>query len=350
MRRVELGVFIPIANNGWIISKTAPQYMPTFKLNRQICELAEQIGFDFAFSMSKWRGFGGETNFWEYSLESLTLMAGLAAVTRRLKIYASVQPLLVAPAIAAKMAATIDDISAGRSGINIVTGSYPDESAQMGMLPPDYDSYRYDYAEEWITVIKRLWTEPSVSFHGKYFQLRDCKSDPKPLSKPHPQIVCAGISENGMRFTARHGTHSFLGGRNFDEVITLAQKMKAMARDAERRVKAYTVFTLIQGESDAHADELFDYYSSGADTAALQNVTAIAQGSSGQLVQDIAKKFVFFGCQPLTGGPEKIASILDRLIRDGELDGVMFCFPDFIQGLEAFQRGVMPLLDRRGLR
>ena len=72
---LELGVFIPVGNNGWIISKTSPQYLPTYELNRQISVLAEQVGFDYVFSMAKWRGFGGETRFWDYSLESTMLMA-----------------------------------------------------------------------------------------------------------------------------------------------------------------------------------------------------------------------------------------------------------------------------------
>jgi pyrimidine oxygenase len=346
-KRLELGVFIPIANNGWMISRTAPQYMPTFDLNRQICQLAEQLGFDFVFSMSKWRGYGGETRFWDYSLESLTLMAALAAVTRTVKIYASVQPLLIPPAVAAKMAATIDDISAGRAGINIVTGAYLDETAQMGLLPANYDSYRYEYAAEWIDLVRRLWTEESVTHRGNYFHLEDCRSDPKPLQKPHPDIVCAGISEAGMRFTSRHGSHSFLGGRTLEEVIVLGKRMKELAREAGRSVKTYTVVTLIQGESDAHANELFEYYCSGADTEALQNVVAMMKGPSGELVQDIAKKFVFFGCQPLTGGPDTIASVLNWFAQDGGLDGVMFCFPDFIKGLNDFQDRVVPVLNAK---
>ena len=52
---LELGVFIPVGNNGWVISKNSPQYRPTFALNRKIAILAEEIGFDYVFSMAKWR-------------------------------------------------------------------------------------------------------------------------------------------------------------------------------------------------------------------------------------------------------------------------------------------------------
>ena len=76
---MKLGVFIPIGNNGWLISTTSPQYKPSFDLNRAIVEKAEGFGFDFALSMIKLHGFGGPSRYWDYNLESFTLMAGLAA-------------------------------------------------------------------------------------------------------------------------------------------------------------------------------------------------------------------------------------------------------------------------------
>ncbi|CAJ1264283.1 Pyrimidine monooxygenase RutA [Escherichia coli] len=77
---MKIGVFVPIGNNGWLISTHAPQYMPTFELNKAIVQKAEHYHFDFALSMIKLRGFGGKTEFWDHNLESFTLMAGLAAV------------------------------------------------------------------------------------------------------------------------------------------------------------------------------------------------------------------------------------------------------------------------------
>ena len=73
---MKIGVFVPIGNNGWLISTHAPQYMPTFELNKAIVQKAEHYHFDFALSMIKLRGFGGKTEFWDHNLESFTLMAG----------------------------------------------------------------------------------------------------------------------------------------------------------------------------------------------------------------------------------------------------------------------------------
>jgi alkanesulfonate monooxygenase SsuD/methylene tetrahydromethanopterin reductase-like flavin-dependent oxidoreductase (luciferase family) len=104
---------------------------------------------------------------------------------------------------------------------------------------------------------------------------------------------------------------------------------------------------LIQGQSDAHAKELLDYYQSGADIEALQNIIAMVEGTTGELVQDIARKFVIFGPQPLVGGPQTVASVVNSLAQDGNLDGLMFCFPDFIKGLTDLSEKVAPLLSEK---
>ena len=97
---MEFGVFIPIGNNGWMISKNSPQYMPSFELNKEVVQKAEAYGFGFVLSMVKLRGFGGETEFWDHNLESFTLMAGLASVTEKIQLYASVATLTMNPAMA----------------------------------------------------------------------------------------------------------------------------------------------------------------------------------------------------------------------------------------------------------
>ena len=253
MQKLELGVFLPIGNNGFLMSKTAPQYAPSFELNKEIAILAETLGFDYVFSMSKWRGFGGATHFWDQTLESITLMTGLAAVTSRIGIIATMQPVLFPPVLAAKMAATIDDLSGGRFGINIVTGSFLDEYEQMGILPPDYDKKRYQYASEWIHVIKRLWTEDSVTFDGEYFHLADCQCGPKPVQKPHPFIVCAGTSHEGFGFTGREGNYSFIGGSTVAITAQLSRRVKQIATDHGREIKAATTLLPIFGETEEDA-------------------------------------------------------------------------------------------------
>ncbi len=143
---MEIGVFIPIGNNGWLISSTSPQYTPSFDLNREVVQRAERYGFDFAMSMIKLRGFGGKSRHWDDNLESFTLMAGLAAVTTRIDLIATVAVLTLPPAITARMAVTIDSISKGRFGVNLVTGWQKAEYDQMGLWPGE-EHFKHRYAD-----------------------------------------------------------------------------------------------------------------------------------------------------------------------------------------------------------
>jgi pyrimidine oxygenase len=155
---MELGVFIPFGNNGWLISTTSPQYKPSFDLNREVVQKAERFGFDFALSMIKLHGFGGPSRFWDYNLEPFTLMAGLAPVTSRIRLFATCAVLTMPPPITARMAVTIDSISHGRFGVNIISGWQRREYTQMGIWPgAEHYRRRYDYCAEYVSVMRELW-------------------------------------------------------------------------------------------------------------------------------------------------------------------------------------------------
>ncbi len=183
----------------------------SFALNRDVTLLAEKYGFEFALSMIKLRGFGGESEFWDHALESFTLMAGIAAVTQRIKLYASSAVLTLPPAIAARMASTIDSIAPGRFGINIVSGWAEAEYSQMGLWPgKEHYERRYEYSAEYVTVMRELWEKGTSDHKGAYFQMTDCKLSPRPSVMP--TIVSAGQSDVGMAFAAEHADFNFCLG------------------------------------------------------------------------------------------------------------------------------------------
>jgi pyrimidine oxygenase len=122
---IELGVFLPVINNGWVISTAAPQYQPSYAMNKAMTLLAEDLGFRFVLSPVKYRGFGGPTEHWDYVLESFEVMAALAEATDRIQLYGSVALPTVHPAITARRGATIDHIAQGRFGINIAASQAP---------------------------------------------------------------------------------------------------------------------------------------------------------------------------------------------------------------------------------
>ena len=138
-------------------------------------------------------------------------MAGLAAVTHRIRLFASVTVLTIPPPIVARMAVTIDSISHGRFGINIVSGWHAAEYSQMGLWPGDtFFGERYDYSTEYVRVLRELWNGGRSDFKGRYFQMDDCRLLPKPSREI--EIVSAGQSDRGMQFTAEYGNYAFCLG------------------------------------------------------------------------------------------------------------------------------------------
>ena len=352
---VELGVFLPIANNGWIISKNSPQFLPSFAHNRDICQTAERIGFSYVFSMAKWRGFGGDVEFWKYSLESLILMTGLAREVKHLRLIASVAPALIHPAVFAKMAATMDDVTGGRLGINIVSAANKGEYTQMGLYPDDFESFRYEYTEEWLMLVKRLWTEERVTYKGKYFELEECESFPKPVQSTVP-IVCATSSEQGFQFIGEHCTDGFFGGTELAGKKARSRRIKEVAESYGRKVKTQTLVTLMLGDTDEEAEKIFAHYEAGADEAAIESIYTKRKGNKPDDRTDILRdRFgqkrsrIFYAGFPFVAGPERVANLIEELAVDGDVDGIMFIFPDFVKGLEKFDELVMPLLRKRGL-
>jgi pyrimidine oxygenase len=352
MRQIEVGVFLPIGNNGYLMSTTSPQYMPTWELQRDLAVAAEALGYDFLFSMSKWRGFGGATRFWDFTLESISVMTALAASTRRLQLIATMSPPLLHPVVAAKMAATIDEISGGRFGINVVTGSSLAEYEQMGVLPPGYDGYRYAYATEWLAVIKRLWTEPAVDFDGRFFHLRDCVCAPKPIQSPRPVLVCAGVSEEGFRFTAAEADCSFLTAKTVPDTRALSNRMKQVALEQGRAIKTATPMLLVIGQTDAEAKAEHRHYVQGIDRGAVECLYEMAGGSSrpsakGRLERTLDS--ASFGGQVISGSAETVAEHIGFLVEGDGIDKILLMFPDYRAGVRTFAERVAPLLRARGI-
>jgi pyrimidine oxygenase len=345
----DLGVFLPMANGGWILSTNSPIKEASYDYNLDIAKLAEDIGLDFIMSMAKWRGYGGETQQWRSALDSQMLMAALAAATKRVKVLTTVHTLLQNPAVTAKMIATLDLISHGRAGLNIVTGAYKGEFEQMHAWQSQVGhDERYDLAEEWITIIKRLWTEESVTFDGKYFTMDDCQSDPKP-SKP-PFLVCAGTSTRGMRFTADQVDAMFCGGRDDAELANISQRMKSMARESGRSIKTYTMMNLVIGKTDADAEAQADYFRAGFDMEACKGMMR----AYGFLDAEIGKENSFvenarssFMSAKIIGSPETVTNRLIEMIDRCDLDGIMLIFPEYLQSMPIFAREIMPQIRSR---
>jgi pyrimidine oxygenase len=352
---MDLGVFIPIGSNGWLISTTSPQYKPSFALNRDTVQKAERYGFEFALSMVKLRGFGGKSEFWDHCLESFTLMAGIAAVTERIKLYASSAVLTLPPAIAARMASTIDSIAPGRFGINIVSGWQEAEYSQMGLWPgAAHFADRYAYCTEYVTVMRELWETGRSDFKGKYFQMTDCRLSPRPSGKI--DLVAAGQSPTGMRFAAEHTEFNFILGEGVNTPTKFAPSVARLAEAARatgRVVGAYGLFMIIADETDEAASAKWALYREGADAEALSwmgvQASADTQADASSTARSISNPVsaVNFNMGTLVGSYATVARMMDELDSVPGLAGVMLTFDDFLAGMDAFGERIQPLMRTR---
>lgn len=348
---MDVGIFIPIGNNGWMMSKTAPQYMPSFELNKTTAERAEQYGFDFLLSMVKLRGFGGDTEFWDHNMESFTLMAGLAAATNDIGLYASVALPTMEPAMVARMASTIDDISGGRFGINIVSGWNQIEYSQMGVWPGDwYYEKRYDYATEYVTIMQQLWADGASDLKGEYFQMDDCRLSPPPAAGKVP-LVCAGQSDRGMQFCAEYGDYQFIiGTADLDVVRNDAARLMTAAEATGRDVGVYVLFQITMGDTDAEAEAKWQHYREGADLEAIKFMTGQAElDTAGATADKITEMQGAFNLNigPIVGSHATIAARLDEVAAIPGVKGTMCVFDDYPVATAEFGEKVMPLMTSR---
>jgi pyrimidine oxygenase len=306
--------------------------------------------------MIKLHGYGGPTEYWDYNLESFTLMAGLAAVTTRIKLLASVAVLTLPPAMVARMAVTIDSIAPGRFGVNIVSGWQKAEYDQMGLWPGDaYFGYRYDYSSEYVAILQELWAKGVSDLKGRYFTMNECRLLPHPT---HPiTIVSAGQSDRGMAFVSEYCDYSFVatGGVNNPAAIapTVARLNKATA-GATRKIGALILLAIIADETDESAKAKLEHYNAGADFEALAWMSSqsgmdknASKESTAAMLQQARQNAAPSYLQTFCGSYATVAAMLDEVAEIDGVAGVMLTFDDFTTGVEQFGRRIQPLMKSR---
>src|SRR5262245_49352899 len=155
----------------------------------------------------------------------------------------------------------------------------------MGFWPGDwYYERRYDYASEYVTILRELWATGRSNFQGEFFRMDDCRLSPRPLRGLVP-IVCAGQSNRGMQFCATHGDYQFIFGHDdFAAMAANTRRLVDAATRTGRDVGAYALYFIITGETDAVAEHKWASYREGADLEAIAvmigQATAFMTGQS----------------------------------------------------------------------
>jgi len=348
---MKYGVFLPSARNGFTISEAVPLYDPTFEHNLETTLEAEKQGFDFALSMMKWKGFGGSTGYWDSCLETFTLVAAMAARTSKIQLIPSTTLLTTHPAVCARLIATINDIAPGRCGLNIVTGWNHIEYESMGIWPgPDYYERRYEYASEYIEIVKRLWTESDVSHEGEFFKLNAANVNPKPSQMP--TIVSAGQSPKGLDFTVSNADYSFVM-TGLDNLIDYSANMRERSSAIGRDVGTLPLYAVITGRTDAEAQRLAEQVVAKADKTAIGNIIGSAAldtnkgGSSEHLRAALSLpveqgNMAFMSFPLLHGTHETIASKINDIVAQTGVPGIMLSWLDFVPGIREFGEKIAP--------
>jgi F420-dependent oxidoreductase-like protein len=141
-------------------------------------------------------------------LEGWSTLSALAALVPRIRVGTIVLGNTYRhPAVVAKMAAQVDNISGGRLLLGMGAGWQENEHEAYGI--PFYTlRERLERLEEACQVIKALWTQQRSTFRGRYYQLSDAPLDPKPVQTPHPELMIGGGGERvTLRIVARHADH-----------------------------------------------------------------------------------------------------------------------------------------------
>jgi pyrimidine oxygenase len=173
-----------------------------------------------------------------------------------------------------------------------------------------------------------------------------------------PEVVVATGSEWGYDFVGKTCNEAFIGGRKPQQVKDLSPRIKnAAMENYGRKVKTSIFVNLILAPTDAEADAILLDYWAGADLEAINNVQGLRKMGDGVMTPaQLQAKFdsgdissLFYAGYPFVGGPQKVVDFMEDLAVNGQLDGLLFTFPDFVKGLKYFDKLVMPLLRERNL-
>jgi alkanesulfonate monooxygenase SsuD/methylene tetrahydromethanopterin reductase-like flavin-dependent oxidoreductase (luciferase family) len=351
---MKLGIFGMNCSNGCTITHAETTFEPTYKHNVAIAQKADALGFELLVPVGRWKGFGGTTDFNGDCMEVYTWAAALATQTKNIMLFSTSHVPTVHPIVAAKQGATVDHISEGRWGLNIVCGWFTPEMEMFGVKQMDHDT-RYRYAGEWIQVVKRLWTEQHFNHESEFFRVKDGYLLPKPIQKPYPVLINAGFSPAGKDFSAREVDFNFISLATLEEGKAAADDVKRIAREKYRREIGVMSYGLVVcRDTEQEARQAYRYIIEKGDweaTRIILNLLGVESGSfSEQHLTQFAENFIAgWGGYPMVGTPEQVTEELVKLAKIG-IEGMILCWLDYNKEISYFGERVLPLMRQAGLR
>ncbi|KMM86334.1 dimethylsulfone monooxygenase [Pseudomonas taetrolens] len=345
---IKFAYWVPNVSGGLVVSKIEQRTSWSIDYNRKLAQLAEAAGFDYALTQIRFTaGYGAE-----FQHESVAFSHALLAATTRLKVIAAILPGPWKPALAAKQLATIDQLTQGRIAVNIVSGWFKGEFQAIGEHWLEHDE-RYRRSEEFIRVLKGIWTQDNFTFKGDFYRINNYTLKPKPLALPHPEIFQGGSSRAARDMAAQVSDWYFTNGNTPEGIKTQVDDIRAkaaahqhsvkigvnafvIARDTEEEARA--VLQAIIDSADVEAVHAFGDAAKQAGKSSLEGEGNWAKSTFEDLVQynDGFKT-------NLIGTPQQIAERIVALKALG-VDLLLAGFLHFQEEVEYFGRRVLPLV------
>ena len=357
---LKIGLFGANCSSGRSATKLPERWSASWPDCLRLARMAEDAGIDFILPIGRWKGYGGETDFHGATLETVTWAAGLLAATERIVVFGTVHAPLFHPLIAAKEFVTVDHIGQGRFGINLVVGWNEGEFEMFGVTQRDHDA-RYDFAQEWLDVVKRAWSEASdFDFDGQFLKLKSARAFPKPYEGTRPIIMNAGRSPIGQAFALRNCDAFFTATvdsrLSIDANAKKVDEIKRAARAFGRDIEVYTVGQVVCRPTQKEAEDYYRYavienadWGAVAQMMALKNITpqTVSPEEFGRQQHYFASKGI--GGYPFVGTPDQVAQELANISKAG-MRGIALSFVNYLNELPYFRDEVLPRLARLGVR
>ena len=348
-RMLSLGLFMPNCSNMPSISThdvVSDQW--TYAENELLAQRAEALGFDYLFPVSRWRGFGGETNFLGTSLETTTWAAALLRATERINIFSTVHVPLFHPFVVAKMGATLAHMSGDRWGLNVVSGWSAREFGMMGVELAEHGR-RYERTAAFIEILRGLWdaTQQPLNHQTDWYSVTNGEASPIPHRQP--QIANAGTSADAQRMTARLCDWAFISTPSIAAVGAIVESITAQAAPYNRRVRTAIFPCLLWADGRSEAEDTLAAIIASKDSVAADNWLHDLTAGSGSF-DDFTKDML-----AASGGGVHVigtaADVVEQLVEAHSLgvDAVMLTFPRYRDDLERFAQDIQPALVSAGI-
>ena len=345
---VKFAYWVPNVSGGLVVSTIEQRTDWSLEYNQRLAVAAEQAGFEYALSQIRFTaGYGAE-----HQHESVSFSQALLHATTRLKVLAAILPGPWNPAVVAKQIATIDHISGGRIGINVVSGWFKGEFQAIGEPWLEHDE-RYRRSNEFIRALKGIWTQDHFTFKGDFYRFNDYTLSPKPLQKPHPEIFQGGSSRAARDNAASVSDWYFTNGNTPEglkaQIDDIQAKARANGHTVRIGVNAFVIARDTEEEAQAVLQDIIRHAHVEAvqafGDAAKQAGRSSPEGEGNwatSTFEDLVQYNDGFRTN-LIGTPQQIAERIVALKAIG-VDLMLTGFLHFIEEVEYFGRKVLPLV------